>query len=137
MISSGNHEIVVRRDRASQTLYISDIIRPSVDKNPSHYILHTALYVASWLDAVDRAEQLESMTNVKREAITKAGLSLPPWWKGYELGIYDGDKVAYSADMGLPTVNKAEQEREQELACQVRGIEVSVRSHNLLRTYRK
>lgn len=67
VISSGNYEIFVRRHRESQTLYISPVIDSSAEDNPAHYKLHTGLYIISYLDAENRAMQLDKMLQVPED----------------------------------------------------------------------
>jgi hypothetical protein len=67
VISSGNYEIFVRRHRESQTLYISPVINPSVEENPTHYKLHTGLCIISYLDAENRAMQLDDMFQIPED----------------------------------------------------------------------
>ena len=67
VISSGNYEIFVRRHRESQTLYISPVIDSSAEDNPAHYKLHTGLYIISYLDAENRAMQLDKVFQVPED----------------------------------------------------------------------
>ena len=60
MINAGLYEVIGLRHRASQTLYLSDII--DVSKSAPRYgKLHTGLYLAAFKDALDRARQLNNM----------------------------------------------------------------------------
>ena len=62
VISTGNKDCLGLRHRESQTLFISRPIRPSVKTNPSCIKTYVSLYIFGFLDAVDRARQLESGT---------------------------------------------------------------------------
>lgn len=64
VITSGNYELVLRRHREFQTVYISEVIATFKSENPSHYRLHTSLIVSSYLDTLDRANQLEKLSHL-------------------------------------------------------------------------
>ena len=57
VFQSGNHEIFGIRHRATQTLYISNIIEPHACKEPSYGKIHVGLYIAAITDALDRERQ--------------------------------------------------------------------------------
>src|ERR1700722_4056042 len=50
VIHSGNYEVIGIRHRASQTLYISDVIEPPTCSNPAYGKLHTGIYIAAIQD---------------------------------------------------------------------------------------
>lgn len=59
VINAGNFEIIGKRERITQTLYISDVI----DVSSCEYgKLHTGLFIAALRDARDRAAQLRRCT---------------------------------------------------------------------------
>ena len=57
VIQSGTYECIGIRDRATQTLYISDLIEPHACEEPSYGKLHVGIYIAAVKDAIDRAKQ--------------------------------------------------------------------------------
>jgi hypothetical protein len=57
VINAGNFEIIGKRERATQTLYISNVIEVA---ECDYGKLHTGLYIAAIRDARDRAAQLRS-----------------------------------------------------------------------------
>lgn len=62
VLNAGNFEIIGRRHRSSQTLYISPLIDISATaENPSYYKLHIGLYIVAWRDACERATSLKNM----------------------------------------------------------------------------
>ncbi|KAF8954478.1 hypothetical protein BDZ97DRAFT_1928229 [Flammula alnicola] len=61
VINAGNYEIIGRRHRESQTLYISPVIHVSMQSNPTHYKIHAGLGIAAYHDTRDRARQLKQM----------------------------------------------------------------------------
>ena len=57
VLQSGNHEFIGIRHRTTQTLYISDLIKPHACKEPSYGKLHVGVYIAGIRDALDRERQ--------------------------------------------------------------------------------
>jgi hypothetical protein len=57
VLHSGNHEFIGIRHRSTQTLYISDLIKPHACKEPSYGKLHVGIYIAAIKDAIDRESQ--------------------------------------------------------------------------------
>ena len=57
VLNSGNHEFICIRHRRTQTLYISELIEPSVCKEPSYGKLHVGLFIAAVKDTMDRERQ--------------------------------------------------------------------------------
>jgi hypothetical protein len=55
-LHSGNHEIIGIRHRASQTLYVSDVIEPHKSE-PAYGKIQVGLYIAAILETVDRLNQ--------------------------------------------------------------------------------
>lgn len=104
VITSGNFEVVFRRHRASQTLYMSDVLEPSESEAPSHYHLHTSLIVASCLDVLDRVAELERIP--KLDPTT-------PWLSTYAKD-YAYDSLVYPAvtlPFGAGTFSVSEEKR--------------------------
>ena len=60
VLNSGNHEFICIRHRRTQTLYISELIEPSVCKEPSYGKLHVGLYLAAVKDTMDRERQVRN-----------------------------------------------------------------------------
>jgi hypothetical protein len=60
VLNSGNHEFVAVRHRESQTLYLSDLIRPATCKDPAYGKLHVGIYIAAVNDAMRRVKLLPS-----------------------------------------------------------------------------
>jgi hypothetical protein len=54
VLQSSNHEFIGICHRTTQTLYISDIIKPHACKEPSYGKLHVGIYIAGIRDALDR-----------------------------------------------------------------------------------
>jgi len=57
VMHSGNHEIIGIRHRATQTLYISDVIEPHSCSNPAYGKLQVGIYIAAVQETIDRARQ--------------------------------------------------------------------------------
>ena len=57
VLNSRNHEFICIRHRRTQTLYISELIEPSVCKEPSYGKLHVGLFIAAVKDTIDRERQ--------------------------------------------------------------------------------
>ena len=57
VLHSGNHELVCIRHRASQTLYVSEVIEPHKCSEPGYGEILAGIYVAAVQDAVDRMQQ--------------------------------------------------------------------------------
>ena len=57
VIQSGDHEFIGIRHRATQTLYISDVIEPHACKEPSYGKIHVGIYIAAIRDALERKRQ--------------------------------------------------------------------------------
>ncbi|KAF8346672.1 hypothetical protein F5887DRAFT_882970 [Amanita rubescens] len=60
VLQSGNHEFIGIRHRTTQTLYISDLIKPHACKEPSYGRLHVGIYIAGIMDALDRERQRDA-----------------------------------------------------------------------------
>ncbi|KIL61380.1 hypothetical protein M378DRAFT_199549, partial [Amanita muscaria Koide BX008] len=60
VLQSGNHEFIGIRHRTTQTLYISDLIKPHACKEPSYGRLHVGIYIAGIRDALDRERQRDA-----------------------------------------------------------------------------
>ena len=58
ILHSGNHELVCLWHRASQTLYISDVIKLPTCTNPGYGKLHVGIYLAAIQDMIDHQKQL-------------------------------------------------------------------------------
>ncbi|KAK2459877.1 hypothetical protein APHAL10511_008077 [Amanita phalloides] len=62
VLQSGNHEFIGIRHRTTQTLYISDLIKPHACKEPSYGKLHVDIsYIAGIRDALDRERQRDAL----------------------------------------------------------------------------
>jgi hypothetical protein len=72
VIQSGNYECIGIRHRATQTLYISDLIKPHACKEPSYGKLHVGVYIAAVKDAIDRAKQDALAVGMIRTAVVRA-----------------------------------------------------------------
>jgi hypothetical protein len=57
VLHSGNNEIVCVRHRLSQTLYVSDVIKPATCKKPAYGKLQVGIYIAGIQDTIDRKKQ--------------------------------------------------------------------------------
>ncbi|KAF9518757.1 hypothetical protein BS47DRAFT_194993 [Hydnum rufescens UP504] len=57
VLHSGNYELVCLRHRASQTLYVSDLIEPHTCANPGYGKVQVGIYVAAVEDAINRRKQ--------------------------------------------------------------------------------
>jgi hypothetical protein len=58
ILHSGNHEIIGVRHRATQTLYVSDLIEPHrCTPTPTYGKIHVGIYIAAILDGLDRVKQ--------------------------------------------------------------------------------
>jgi hypothetical protein len=57
VLHSGNHEIIGIRRRKTQTLYISDVIKPHSCSNPAYGKLQVGIYIAAIQETIDRATQ--------------------------------------------------------------------------------
>ncbi|KAK2463017.1 hypothetical protein APHAL10511_004974, partial [Amanita phalloides] len=57
VLHSGNYELVCVRHRATQTLYVSDIIEPPLCANPGYGKLHIGIYIAAIQETFDRKLQ--------------------------------------------------------------------------------
>ncbi|KAK2467449.1 hypothetical protein APHAL10511_000304 [Amanita phalloides] len=57
VLHSGNHELVCIRHRATQTLYVSDLIEPPVCANPGYGKVHIGIYIAAIQETIDRQLQ--------------------------------------------------------------------------------
>ena len=66
IIQSGNSEYVCVRHRATQTLYVSDLI--DVPNYPGYAKLHTGIYLTALLDAIQRVapmdDNVDSSSNI-------------------------------------------------------------------------
>ncbi|KAM6493938.1 hypothetical protein JOM56_010299 [Amanita muscaria] len=60
VLQSGNHEFIGIRHRTTQTLYISDLIKPHACKEPSYGRFHVGIYIAGIRDALDRERQRDA-----------------------------------------------------------------------------
>ena len=84
VLHAGNYELLFFRNRASQTLYISDVVEPhSVGQGtaggPGYYQIHIGLYISAIRDATNRARQLEDFGG---------GDVLPDMWtRPYDLNV--------------------------------------------------
>jgi hypothetical protein len=58
VLQSGNHEFICIRHRRTQTLYISELIKPYACEEPSYGKIHVGLYVAAVMDTMDRERQM-------------------------------------------------------------------------------
>ncbi len=74
VLNSGNLEVIAVRNRANQTLYLSDIIATT---KPGYFQIHVGLCIAAIQDARDRAAQLKAL---------EAADGLPLSWTGYASG---------------------------------------------------
>ncbi|KAF9505632.1 hypothetical protein BS47DRAFT_1489755 [Hydnum rufescens UP504] len=54
VIHSGNHELICLRHRHSQTLYVSNLIEPSVCKDPGYGQIQVGIYMAAIQDTIAR-----------------------------------------------------------------------------------
>ncbi|KAG6807906.1 hypothetical protein H0H92_006025 [Tricholoma furcatifolium] len=61
----GTFERIGFRHRASQTLFISDLIEPTKCKHPRYGRLHVGLFIAILKDSLDRSRQLTAMSPEK------------------------------------------------------------------------
>jgi hypothetical protein len=57
VLHSGNYELVCVRHRASNTLYVSDLIEPPTCEDPGYGNFHVGIYMAGIQDAMDRKKQ--------------------------------------------------------------------------------
>lgn len=58
VISSGNHEIIAMRQRATQTLYFSPVLHTTLTGGAApHKSVITSLMMLAYCDAIDRAHQ--------------------------------------------------------------------------------
>ncbi|KAJ6558977.1 hypothetical protein B0H10DRAFT_1182105 [Mycena sp. CBHHK59/15] len=62
VIHSVNYEFIGIRHRGTRTLYLSEMICLP-ECTPTYYKVHTGLYTASLLDAIDRAKQMKAAKN--------------------------------------------------------------------------
>ena len=60
VFNSGNVEVVGYRSRKKRILYVSDPIQPPMQEDPGYCELHTALYIAGFLDTKSRYEKQTS-----------------------------------------------------------------------------
>ena len=60
MLQAGNYEYIGIRHRKTQTLYLSDLIKPPTCSNPCYGKLHVGICMAAIQDAMDRAIQSAS-----------------------------------------------------------------------------
>ncbi|KAJ3515652.1 hypothetical protein NLJ89_g1620 [Agrocybe chaxingu] len=82
VFNAGKYEIHGIRHRTRKTLYLSSVIEVETETNPAHGKLHTALYLAGYEDALDRACQLEEISRASvndqpllfKLAVTDTGL---------------------------------------------------------------
>ncbi|KAG6902032.1 hypothetical protein C0995_005365 [Termitomyces sp. Mi166 len=81
VIQAGNIEVICMRDRANQTLFVSDSFRLS-DDTYSYYKLHTGLYIAAIRDAKDRADRINNQEI--------------PWTWYLKSGVDSSDAVDYT-----------------------------------------
>jgi hypothetical protein len=58
VLQSGNHEFICIRHRHTQTLYVSELIKPHACREPSYGKLHVGLYIAAVMDTIDREKQV-------------------------------------------------------------------------------
>ena len=58
ILQSGNSEYVCVRHRATQTLYISDLIDVPNCENPRYAKLHTGIYITALCDAMQRVKDI-------------------------------------------------------------------------------
>lgn len=58
IIQAGNIEIICMRDRANQSLYVTNVFNTSGREYP-YYKLHTGLYIAAFRDAEERASMIK------------------------------------------------------------------------------
>ncbi|KAF9487643.1 hypothetical protein BDN71DRAFT_1594400 [Pleurotus eryngii] len=64
VIQCGNREIIGVRNRKHQTLHLSGVHEFAATTGPSYVQVHVGLYLATILDAVERASGLEKLTKV-------------------------------------------------------------------------
>jgi hypothetical protein len=57
VLHSGNNEVIGIRQRGSQTLFVSDVIKPHQCVNPGYGKIHVGIVIAAVRDAMDRMEQ--------------------------------------------------------------------------------
>ncbi|KAJ6606932.1 hypothetical protein B0H10DRAFT_577049 [Mycena sp. CBHHK59/15] len=72
VFSNGNYERIGVRHRATQTLYLSDLIDVTECKDPAYGKLHIGLYMSAFRDAVDRWTQLQDMEESPTDKATPA-----------------------------------------------------------------
>lgn len=90
---------------------MSDIVRPSEDSTIKHYKLHTSLYIAAYLDAVDRAQQLDLVATGKE-------ISVPRWLPDYQREYYKDKDLC--PDISNKVAKPKQTRKEQEAILQVR-----------------
>lgn len=71
IISCGSHERIGIRDRAFQTLYISDIIEPDTCQEPAYGELQIGLFYAIVKDAMERQELRNTESSNKASFVKK------------------------------------------------------------------
>ena len=57
VLHSGNHEIIGIRHRETQTLYISQLIKPYSCSNPAYGKIQVGIYISAIQETIDRAKQ--------------------------------------------------------------------------------
>lgn len=68
IMHSGNHEVIGIRHRGSQTLYISDLIKPHSSSNPAYGKIQVGIYIAAVQETIDRTRQdIEAEKNRSRD----------------------------------------------------------------------
>jgi hypothetical protein len=63
VLYSGNHEIIGVRHRASQTLYVSELIKP-YESDPAYGTIEVGIYVAAIQETMDRIDQGDTVALV-------------------------------------------------------------------------
>ena len=61
IINAGNSEYIGIRERETQTLFLSELLYPAKETEPTQVKLLTAILMAGYYDTLNRAKQLEKM----------------------------------------------------------------------------
>ncbi|KAG5651320.1 hypothetical protein H0H81_009093 [Sphagnurus paluster] len=78
IFNCGNHERIGFRHRASQTLFLSDLIEIPSCKAPSYGKIHIGLFIAITQDAIDRSEQhFKAQENHETKKRRRSVVALP------------------------------------------------------------
>jgi hypothetical protein len=62
VLYSGNHEIIGVRHRASQTLHVSEVIRPH-ESDPAYGKIQVGIYIAAIMETIDRIGQQDAVAH--------------------------------------------------------------------------